>query len=75
MTKLERAIKQAEKIRREKDQAEIINIVNIGVCPICGSKLRRNLSLTGWYQCEQFGSKGFRKDSLKPQCAWQGFTE
>jgi ribosomal protein L37AE/L43A len=50
-------------------------VVASGKCPICGDGLRRNLSLTGWWQCEQLGAKGFRKDATKPSCSWQGFTE
>ena len=36
---------------------------------------KRNLSLTGWWQCEQLGSPVFRKDPDKASCTWQGFTE
>lgn len=49
--------------------------VGLNKCPTCGRPLRRNLSLAGWYQCEQFGAVGFRKDAAKPSCDWQGFTE
>jgi hypothetical protein len=31
--------------------------------------------LTGWWQCSQYGAEGFRADSTKPSCGWQGFTE
>ena len=44
-------------------------------CPVCGATLRRNLSITGWWQCSQYGAEGFRADSSKPACSWQGFTE
>lgn len=50
-------------------------VVASGKCPTCGGGLRRNLSLTGWWQCEQLGAEGFRKDASKPSCNWQGFTE
>ena len=56
-------------------QAETRRIVATGVCPECGGGLRRNLSLTGWWQCEQLGAENFRKDPTKPSCRWQGFTE
>lgn len=56
-------------------QAETRKIVATGKCPECGSGLRRNLSLTGWWQCEQLGAENFRKDPAKPSCSWQGFTE
>ena len=50
-------------------------IVAKGNCPECGGKLRRNLALAGWYQCEQLGAVDFRKDSTKPECNFQTFTE
>jgi hypothetical protein len=56
-------------------QAETRRIVATGVCPTCGGALKRNLSLAGWYQCEQLGAVGFRKDASKPSCSWQGFTQ
>lgn len=42
-------------------------------CPCCGAKMKRNLSLTGWWQCSQFGADGFRADNSKPACNFQGF--
>lgn len=57
-----------------KARAETQAIVATGRCPTCGAALKRNLSLTGWWQCEQFGADGFRADSTKPPCNWQGFT-
>lgn len=50
-------------------------IVAGGKCPQCGSGLRRNLALTGWWQCEQYGADGFRARSEDPACSWQTFTE
>jgi hypothetical protein len=55
--------------------AEAAAIIKSGKCPKCGAGLRRNSSMTGWWQCEQYGSDGFRKDSTKPACSWQTFTE
>lgn len=60
--------------RIAKARAEVIQAVTSGRCPLCGAAVRRNWSLTGWWQCEQFGAEGFRKDSTKPSCNWQGFT-
>ncbi len=56
-------------------QAQVCTIVAMGKCADCGGGLRRNLSLTGWWQCEQFGAVGFRKDAMRPACNWQGFTD
>jgi hypothetical protein len=73
----------ADKRRANRDRAarllaaraEALRIVASGVCPHCGAKLRRNLALTGWWQCEQVGAPGFRADNEKPQCTGQWFTE
>ena len=61
--------------RIEAQHEEARKVVAANCCPDCGSKIRRNLSLTGWYQCEQLGAPGFRARDTDPSCAWQGFTE
>lgn len=38
-------------------------IVAKGVCPTCGTKLYRNLSLAGWWQCGHVGAVGFQKEA------------
>ena len=63
------------KARMSKLYALAQEVVSKGVCPTCGASLKRNLSLTGWWQCEQYGAEGFRKDSTKPACSFQTFTE
>lgn len=76
MTRIERkAQREASKIRIEAAHAETRIVVASGKCPDCGAGLSRNLGLTGWWQCEQLGAVNFRKDSTKPACHWQGFTE
>lgn len=79
MTTEERARRKVErethKAAMAKAHAEAIAIVTTGKCPCCGDGLRRNLSIAGWYQCAQFGAPGFRKDSTKPACGFQTFTE
>ena len=50
-------------------------IVDKNKCPDCGAGLRRNSSMRGWWQCEQFGADTHRKDASKPSCAFQTFTE
>lgn len=60
-----------ERARKEEDT----KIVRSGKCPTCGAALKRNLALTGWWQCEQFGAVGFRKDGSKPSCSWQTFID
>ena len=66
--------RQASIARIEAAQAETRQIVASGECPVCGSKLRQNLALTGWWQCAQFGATQFRADPSQPDCNWQGFT-
>lgn len=73
--KQKRVAMQAAKERREAAQRQARRIVEAGKCPHCGAALRRNLALSGWWQCEQFGAEGFRKDSTRPSCDFQCFTE
>lgn len=79
MTKEEKAQRktqrEAQKARIEKAQAAARAIVATGVCPECGKPLRRNWSLAGWWQCEQLGAIGFRKNAELPPCSFQCFTE
>jgi hypothetical protein len=76
------AQKRAETIRARKAsdariaqaQAETQAVVDAGSCPQCGAGVHRNWAITGWFQCDQYGSDGFRKDDAKPACSWQGFV-
>lgn len=70
-----RAERLASEARMEAAREETRQIVAAGKCPQCGRKVKRNLALTGWYQCEQFGAPGFRADATQPSCNWQGFTQ
>jgi len=68
--------KRAEAKKRMAEAIiEACGIVSTGVCPQCGTKLRRNLSIAGWWQCGQYGAEGFRADPSKPPCGFQCFTE
>lgn len=58
----------------ELARARTAAIVATGRCPQCGSALKRNLSMPGWWQCEQYGASGFRARPDEPSCSWQGFT-
>lgn len=77
-----RAEKAAETRRRNREskariaaaKAETARVVATGRCPKCGSGLRRNLALTGWWQCEQLGAETHRKRPADAPCEWQGFT-
>lgn len=72
MTRKER---QAQKERREAIQESSRKIVISGKCPYCGSPLRRNMALSGWYQCGQYGADGWRMDNSKPSCSFQCFID
>lgn len=67
---LERVAKDRAKTLAQNE--EITKAIQDG-CPCCGRKIKRNLSLTGWWQCSQFGAVGFRVDSTQPACNWQAF--
>lgn len=81
-----KAERKAARQRKAKEQAASIarmnaareetqRIVVTGKCPKCGSSLRRNWSMAGWWQCEQLGAESHRKRPDEPSCSWQGFTE
>ena len=54
--------------------ADAQKTVATGVCPKCGARLKRNSSMTGWWQCSLYGSEGFRADATKPACSFRCFT-
>jgi hypothetical protein len=62
----------ADRARTLATNAEIVKAQTCG-CPCCGATIRRNSSLSGWWQCSQFGAEGFRADASKPPCSWQLF--
>lgn len=64
--------KACYRARMEGLHAEARAHVKANACPCCGAGLRRNLALTGWWQCAQYG---FRADASKPACSFQCFTE
>lgn len=68
VAQFERLARMAE-ARAEADAALAAN-----KCPKCGRAVRRNLSLSGWVQCSQFGAEQFRADASLPACEWQGFA-
>lgn len=71
MTRAERRASD-ERIARAKEETRAI--VSSGCCPKCGGALRRNLALTGWWQCEQYGAPPFRARPEAESCSWQGFV-
>lgn len=67
--------KACAEIKHQRYVAEAVAIVATRKCPNCGGGLKRNNSMTGWWQCEQYGAVVFRKDQSKPACSFQIFTE
>jgi hypothetical protein len=61
--------------RIEKARAQAQGALRRNQCPTCNRPVRRNLALTGWVQCSQFGAPEFRAEPSQPACSWQGFTE
>ena len=72
------AQRRAERARREAEiearREAARRVVASGKCPQCGRALKRNLALTGWWQCEQYGAELFRKDPKQAECSFQIFT-
>lgn len=68
---------QKHRDRMAQVHAEARAIVATGVCPDCGTALRRNLGLHGWWQCDAYGHPDFRRpeNRQKPDCAFQCFTD
>jgi len=58
-------------------QAEAAVVVATGVCPICGTKLVRNSSMKGWWQCGAYACEAMRASEFQglPKCSFQCFTE
>ena len=69
-----RLARNASKARIEAARNIAQSALALNRCPDCGRAVKRNLALTGWVQCSQYGAEGFRADSTQPACSWQGFT-
>ena len=68
--------KAAWKARIEQAQEEARAIVKTGICPNCGTKLVRNNSIAGWWQCGAYACEAMRKQEFAdlPKCNFQCFT-
>jgi len=71
MTKQERETERAKRMARH---VEAQRITAHGMCPDCGTKLYRNLALSGWWQCGRRGAPGFQKEA-GPACDFQLFYD
>lgn len=74
MARMTKAAKAAEKAKRMARMTAAQQIVAAGVCPTCGTKLYRNLSLSGWWQCGHVGAVGFQREP-GPQCNFDIFYD
>ena len=72
-----KAERKAHRDRMDSFKAAAQRIVAGGHCPDCGTALRRNLALAGWWQCGAFGEPSFRLPEHRnlPGCSFQTFTE
>lgn len=69
--------KKEHEERMRKIHEENMAIVQTGKCPRCGQPLKRNLALTGWWQCVCYASLPMRDPKYKdlPSCDFQCFVE
>lgn len=78
MTKQERVERKAANAERAKRMFALLVVaqdtLRSGVCPECGTKLYRNLALSGWWQCGHFGGSGFQRE-VGPTCHFQFFFD
>ena len=75
MSQYATACNKCDREAREAFYAAARATVATGQCPTCGSRLRRNSSMTGWFQCEQYGAVTRRARPNDPPCNWQTCTE
>jgi uncharacterized protein (DUF983 family) len=66
--------KKALRAKLDAQYKEAIKVVATGICPTCGTGIKQNLSITGWWQCKQLGAETHRMDPTRPSCNWQTFT-
>ncbi len=69
--------KVCSKARSERLYAEAQAHVERGTCPYCGTALKRNSALTGWWQCGAYACEAMRAPEFKglPSCSFQCFTK
>jgi hypothetical protein len=75
MARITKEQKAAEKAKRFARMQQAHAIVAKGTCPKCGTKLYRNLSLSGWYQCGHVGAEGFQKEPSAQHCDFDIFYD
>lgn len=75
MSKSASRCKACEQVLADRREEEAQGHVKNG-CPLCKLPLRRNLALTGWWQCSALGEPSFREEKYRnmPACSFQTFT-
>lgn len=74
MARLTKQQKAEIKEQRMNRLREFGAILATGRCPECKTKLYRNLSLSGWFQCGRLGAEGFQKEPGE-HCNFQFFYD
>lgn len=74
MARLTKQQKAELKTKRMAALRALRAIVKAGRCPLCQTRLYRNLALSGWYQCGHLGAEGFQKET-GPACNFQFFYD
>ena len=77
MSKYSTTCNACHKAKLDAIHTEALAIVATGKCPQCGSPLKRNSSISGWWQCCCYGSVPMRAPEHRhlPACGFQCFTE
>jgi len=77
MRKNRKTKKQLHREKMDAIYAENRAIVATRTCPQCGTELKRNSAIAGWWQCGAYGEPSFRKAEHRdlPKCSFQCFTE
>ena len=68
-----RATRAAQQERLAAVYRQAADALATNACPLCSAGVHRNLALTGWVQCDRFGSGHFRRDMTGDACGWQAF--
>jgi threonine synthase len=74
MSKYANTCKACHKTRMAELHAEAQAIVATGKCPKCGLPLKRNLAITGWWQCSRCTDYPEPEYAQYQKCSFQCFT-
>ena len=74
MSKHSHECKACHRANMDRLHAEAQAVVNTGKCPQCGLPLKRNLAITGWWQCVRCTDYPTPEYAQYPKCSFQCFT-